>query len=275
MNTEYSDNFENKEKAREILEKTNIKKYISSYLHEEFRSEKSEIEKEKIIAIISTTWNRDDIAILRNYISSLINYKDENFIKEEFDDIPQLADLKKSLIELWSSTYNNINIAQYPDKKEYLEIQNNIDFEIENVIAIIKEKDIKFHNDYNEYIIDRRNLPITRMILKNFYKTKIILKRNSKSSMRWDKEIELTYFYNWRRLIFIKDNWKKIEENEKIDENDRLIEYKINRSKEERKTKYNPDWAKISYNRPLSFNVNLTKLFKNTNIENFQFTIQY
>lgn len=257
-------------KLEVLKEKTNIDYFLKSYLKEKYKEWNHQIEKEKILDIISSTWNRDDIALLRNYIAYITTTKNNEYIKDYYDDLAQLWNLKKGLLELLAWIYNNIDITSYPSRKEQIEVMDKIDFTISEANAIIRQYNKRLKKENKSYTLNERREIDFREIWNNFYQTTIFLRRDSSKSLRSDYPIDLTFYYNWDKLVFFWDRNK----NWRFDKYESYSGTKINRAKEEKVTRRDRYW-KISYYRPLNLDLDLSKIMKWTQVKSLKIKIQF
>lgn len=124
------------------------------------------------------------------------------------DDRMQLWMLNAALFEHKSIIHNSHNRLQ--DLKwglrTNIETHNNIDFRINSATAYIKH----LWSSKKEYVLNKRYSPEIINLWGNSYEMTLILRRNSKSSMRWDEKITLNFTYDSYRITFYNDknnNW--------------------------------------------------------------------
>jgi len=109
------------------------------------------------------------------------------------------------------------------EQREYQETP--IDFRIRNARAIIEEYNLKFKKEDKEYKLASwaSFSPIIQPVWPNTYSMKLTFLRDSRSSNRNPREVELTFFYDGYELTFF---WDKNHDGRIDNENKRRWEWK-------------------------------------------------
>lgn len=167
----------------------------------------------------STNWKNDNFNDDKNLINQYLELHRRDLNPEDIKEIASELDRQKSAEYLnLLSEKNDITLddrLQIKTLKKALNIPNNYNSEDLN-------EDIEVYLDFNfeearckihqfwgskEYVLNKRYTPIIRKVTwkDNYYTVTFIMRRNSRSSMRWDRTVELNFYYNGRRLIFFND----------------------------------------------------------------------
>lgn len=184
-----------KEQIEFVQNRDNINEIISEYsnfLNNYLKNNFKDWVDEWLITFIEAKWDKEKIIKYINYIM------ENNPNNLGSDDLFQLANLKKTLIK------NELSSINHSIEKNR-NIETHLNFTIEAATAKIRQ--IWWSK---KYILNNRYNPVIKKVVWQqwMYYTKLVMKRDSKSSLRWNIEVTLNFYYDWKKIIFFNDRNK-------------------------------------------------------------------
>ncbi len=149
-------------------------------------------------------WNRDDYSS-----KDIIDFAEELNKQATIKYLKLLQEQRELIVD------DTIQINRLKDALQITPEHINESIEVHLRLWIIDAKwNLKFLWSRREYVLNQRHEIKFFKInwRRNMYQTTIVMKRNSRSSLRWDQKINLTFYYDWKIIKFFNSNWSRSQQ---------------------------------------------------------------